>query len=43
MEHEQFLNVVSHGWSVPTQQQDAAKILTEKFKNLRRVLKAWQS
>jgi hypothetical protein len=43
MDHEQFMDVVSHGWSVPTLQQDATKTLTAKFKNLRRVLKAWQS
>jgi hypothetical protein len=43
MEHEHFMDIVSHGWSVPTLQQDAAKTLTTKFKNLRRVLKAWQS
>jgi hypothetical protein len=43
MEHEQFLNVVSHGWSVPTLQHDAAKVLTAKFKNLRRVLRTWQA
>jgi hypothetical protein len=43
MDHEQFLNVVQHGWVVPTLQQDAAKVLSAKFKNLRRVLRAWQS
>jgi hypothetical protein len=43
MEHEKFLNVVSHGRSVPTLQHDAAKVLTAKFKNLRRVLRTWQT
>jgi hypothetical protein len=43
MEHEHFLEGVSHGWSVPAPQQDAAKTLTTKFKNLRRVLRAWQA
>jgi hypothetical protein len=43
MEHEHFLEVVAHGWSVPTNQVDPAKILTSKFKNVRRVLKAWQA
>jgi hypothetical protein len=43
MEHEHFLAVVAHGWAVPTYQTDSAKILSAKFKNLRRVLKAWQS
>jgi len=42
MEHENFLQVVSQGWSLPTSQTDAAKSLMAKFKNLRRVLKAWQ-
>jgi hypothetical protein len=31
MEHEQFMNVVSHGWSVPVPHLDAAKTLTAKF------------
>jgi hypothetical protein len=43
MDHEHFLAVVAHGWAVHTAQTDSAKILTAKFKNLRRVLKAWQS
>jgi hypothetical protein len=43
LEHEHFLAVVAHGWSVPTFQTDSAKILSAKFKNLRRVLKSWQS
>ena len=42
MEHEHFLQIVQHGWSIPTFQTDVAKRLTAKFKNLRRVLKAWQ-
>jgi hypothetical protein len=43
LEHDQFMEVVAHGWNIPVQQQDAAKLLTAKFKNLRRVLRAWQS
>ena len=43
MEHEVFMDVVRHGWSIPTQHSDAAKVITAKFKNLRRVLKAWQA
>jgi hypothetical protein len=43
MEHEHFLAVVAHGWAVPTYQTDSAKNLSAKFKNLRRILKAWQS
>lgn len=42
MEHDHCLDSVAHGWFIPTNQTDSAKILTAKFKNLRRVLKAWQ-
>ena len=37
-----FLEVVNHGWSLPTFQMVSAKNLMAKFKNLRRVLKEWQ-
>jgi hypothetical protein len=43
MENEHFLEVVAHGWAVPTNMTNSAKVLTTKFKTLRRVLKAWQS
>lgn len=43
MEHPEFLEVVQHGWSLETGQTDKAKIISAKFKNLRRVLKAWYS
>jgi hypothetical protein len=43
LEHDQFMEVVAHGWNIHVQHQDAAKILIAKFKNLRRVLRAWQS
>ena len=43
MEHEHFLSVVQHAWSIPVPLQDMAKKLSAKFKNLRRVIKAWQS
>lgn len=43
MEHEDFLCVVQHGWNVTTQQVDKSKIISAKFKNLKRLLKAWQS
>jgi hypothetical protein len=42
MEHEHCLQVVQHGWSLPTFQTNKAKNLTAKFKNLRRVRKGWQ-
>jgi hypothetical protein len=43
MEHEVFMDVVRHGWNLPTFQTDKAKVISTKFKNLRRVLKAWQA
>jgi len=43
MELPQFLEVVQHGWSLPVPSTDMAKVITSKFKNLRRVLKAWQT
>jgi len=39
MEHQDFLPLVQQAWSTPTHENDAAKIITAKFKNLRRVLK----
>lgn len=42
MEHHDFLNVVQQGWTTPHYITDADKIITTKFKNLRRVLKEWQ-
>lgn len=38
MEHDDFMSVVQHAWSIPVYQQDKAKYLTAKFKNQRRVL-----
>lgn len=43
MEHEDFLQIVQHAWSIPVYQQDKAKLLVAKFKNLHRVLREWQS
>jgi hypothetical protein len=42
MEHNHFLQVVQHGWSIPVTCSDPAKIIMAKFKNLRRVLRSWQ-
>jgi hypothetical protein len=42
MEHQDFLPLVQHAWSAPTFETDAAKIVTGKFKNLRKVFKDWQ-
>lgn len=38
MEHRDFLQILQHGWSVPSHQTDKAK-----FKNLRNVLRSWQA
>ena len=43
MEHEHFMDIVQHGWALPTIHSDKAKIISGKFKNLRRVIKAWQA
>ena len=37
------MSVVQHAWNIPTQQTDAAKVLSAKFKTLKRVLSAWQA
>jgi hypothetical protein len=41
LHHEQFNQVMMHGWSIPTYHLDKARILGAKFKNLRRVLRHW--
>jgi mannosylglycoprotein endo-beta-mannosidase len=43
LEHEDFMAVMLQGWSSISQQQDCAKNLSAKFKNLRRVFKAWKA
>jgi hypothetical protein len=43
MMHEDFMQVMQHGWRIHTQEEDKAKRLGAKFKNLRRVLKAWHN
>lgn len=43
LQHEDFLRIVEHGWTVPITATDKAKIITAKFKNLRRVLRFWQA
>lgn len=43
MQHPDFMAIVQHRWSLPTGQNDKAKHISAKFKNLRRVLKAWHS
>jgi hypothetical protein len=37
------MSVLQHGWNVSDLMQDMAKDLGAKFKNLSRVLIAWQS
>jgi hypothetical protein len=41
MLHEDFMQVLNHGWSIPVQLTNKAKKLGAKFKNLRRVLRLW--
>jgi hypothetical protein len=36
------MQVMAHGWNVPTFQTDKTKAMTAKLKNLRRVLRTWQ-
>jgi hypothetical protein len=43
MLHDDFSQVLQHGWSMPTFQTDDARILTAKLKNLRRVFRRWQA
>lgn len=43
MKHDDFLSVVQHAWSIPVPHTDKAKIVVAKFKNLRCILRAWQS
>jgi hypothetical protein len=43
MNHEEFMQILQHGWSVPVPHSDKAKKLMCKFKNLRRVLRLWHS
>lgn len=37
------MSIVQQGWVAPQHISDAAKVITAKFKNLRRVLREWQS
>jgi len=43
MSHPEFLTLVTSSWNAPYPQQDAAKLLTAKFKALRNNLKRWQA
>jgi hypothetical protein len=42
MLHEDFMQIMEHGWNLPNNQTNRAKILGYKFKNMRRVLWQWQ-
>jgi hypothetical protein len=42
LQHPDFSAILQHGWNLPTQQSDKAKNINAKFKNLRRVLRAWK-
>lgn len=39
MQHDDFMSIVQHGWSFPVNQTNKAKVVSAKFKNLRRFLK----
>lgn len=41
LEHQDFKEVVQNIWSQPIQEHDSAKIITAKFKRLRKGLKIW--
>lgn len=43
LQHEDFLSVMHHGWNDPTDQTDSAKMISAKFKNLRRAFKIWKA
>lgn len=43
LERSDFRQVMEHAWSLPIGDTDKAKRMVAKFKNLRRVLRAWQS
>jgi len=43
LSHDQFISVVVQGWASPQVQLDPTKVIIAKFKNLRRVLKAWNA
>lgn len=42
LNHEGFIQVVVNGWSTPNHVTDSAKLLTAKFKNLRKELIIWK-
>lgn len=42
LNHEGFIDVAVRGWSAPASIIDPAKILTAKFKNMRRELRSWK-
>jgi len=41
--NDQFAGILSDCWTTPMQEDDCAKIITAKFKHLRRKLKEWQA
>jgi hypothetical protein len=38
--HPDFMDVINHGWAIPTVIEDRARKVGAKLKNLRRVLRA---
>jgi hypothetical protein len=43
MLHEDFMQVIQHGWDIHIQTEDKTKRLGAKCKNLRKVLRAWHA
>lgn len=43
LEHDDFISVAVNGWNGPAHITDPAKVLTAKFKNLRKELKTWKA
>jgi hypothetical protein len=42
MLHDDFMQIMEHGWNLPNDQEDKAKRMGLKLKNLRRVFRQWQ-
>lgn len=43
LDKEEFIPILLQGWSLEQENLDSAKAIIAKFKNLRRLLKSWQS
>lgn len=43
MKHQDFQNILSQNWALPFHENDKAKLITVKLKNLRKGLREWQA